>query len=238
MNMWSYYGAKTNIVGLYPPPKYDIIIEPFAGSARYALKYWDREIILIDKYPVIVGVWKWLQQCSEKDILSLPRPGRTDDLRNYTFDCKAALDFMGFIVGCGAERPRFTPTDRKTVQRPNHVNYNLQRIAKNLFKIRNWTIKEGDYTDAPDLTATWFINPPYKEGGQSYVMSNKHIDFTKLAEWSRNRKGQAIVCENTKADWMDFVPIIEQRGSLKKSTEAMWTNMPTSFNACQQSLFQ
>lgn len=51
--MWSYYGAKTNLVGYYPKPKYDRIIEPFAGSARYALKYFDRDILLIDKYPVM-----------------------------------------------------------------------------------------------------------------------------------------------------------------------------------------
>lgn len=235
--MWSYYGAKTNIVDLYPPPKYGTVIEPFAGSARYALKYWDREVILIDKYAALIGIWKWLQECSEKDILSLPRPGRGDDLRNYKFDNQEQLDFMGFLVGCGAERPRFTPTERKTVHRPNHVNYNLQRIAKNLFKIRNWTITLGDYYDAPDLTATWFIDPPYQFGGQAYVMSSKKIDFPALSDWSQSRQGQVIVCENTKADWMAFKPIKEQRGSQFTTTEAMWTNLPTSYNSQQQTIF-
>lgn len=71
--MWSYYGAKTNIIDYYPAPKHDKIIEPFAGTARYALKYFDRDILLVDKYDVIVKIYKWLQKCSPNDIISLPR---------------------------------------------------------------------------------------------------------------------------------------------------------------------
>ena len=59
--MWSYYGSKTKLVDLYPPPKTDKIIEPFCGSAKYSLKYWDKQVLLIDKYSVIVDLWRWLQ---------------------------------------------------------------------------------------------------------------------------------------------------------------------------------
>ena len=52
--MFSYYGSKSKVVDLYPRPKFDKIIEPFAGSARYALKYFDRDVLLVDKYEVIV----------------------------------------------------------------------------------------------------------------------------------------------------------------------------------------
>jgi site-specific DNA-adenine methylase len=236
--MWSYYGAKTNLVRLYPKPKYDTIIEPFAGSARYALHYFDRSVILIDKYPVIVKIWKWLQQCSEKDILKLPRRmNETDRLENIQFDCEAARLFMGFIVGCGAQSPRNKLTARKTTDRPNHINYNLQRVAKNLFKIKHWQIIEGDYKEAPDREATWFIDPPYQFGGEVYVKSNKHISFNDLAEWSRNRKGQVIVCENTKADWMDFSPMVAQKGSTHTTTEAIWSNEKTAYDARQQKMF-
>lgn len=54
--MWSYYGAKTNVINFYPRPKHDKIIEPFAGTARYALKYFDRDILLVDKYEVITKI--------------------------------------------------------------------------------------------------------------------------------------------------------------------------------------
>ena len=69
--MFSYYGAKTNIIDLYPIPKFDKIIEPFAGSARYSLKYFEKDILLVDKYPVIVEIWHFLQDASENDIKKL-----------------------------------------------------------------------------------------------------------------------------------------------------------------------
>ena len=60
-NMFSYYGSKSKIVDYYPPPKHKRIIEPFAGSARYSLKYWQNDVLLVDKYEVVVNLWKWLQ---------------------------------------------------------------------------------------------------------------------------------------------------------------------------------
>lgn len=70
--MWGYFGTKTNTVNLYPKPAQGKIIEPFAGAAKYSLKYFDREILLVDKYKVVIDIWKWLQLCSTKDIDRLP----------------------------------------------------------------------------------------------------------------------------------------------------------------------
>jgi len=70
--MISYYGSKSKLVNLYKPPTKDLIIEPFAGSARYALKYWEKEVLLVDKYDVIIDMWHWLQQASEKDLIIYP----------------------------------------------------------------------------------------------------------------------------------------------------------------------
>jgi hypothetical protein len=236
--MWSYYGAKTNLVNLYPKPKYSTIIEPFAGTDRYSLKYFENDIILIDKYPVIIKIWKWLQQCSPNDILKLPHHLKdTDRLDQISFDCEEARLFMGFIVGCGAERPRIKATFRETIDRPNHINYNLKRVAKNLFKIRHWKFIEGDYTLAPDLKCTWFIDPPYEFGGAAYVISSKRLSFPHLKKWILIREGQIIVCENTKATWMDFYPLIKQRGSVKTTTEAIWCNHLTGYEMQQQKLF-
>lgn len=232
--MWSYYGAKTNIIHLYPPPKYGKIIEPFAGTARYALRYFYREVLLVDKYPVIVKIWKWLQSCSPNDILKLPRfkPGQT--INDFEFDCEEAKLFMGFIIGGGAQSPRIKATDRKTVERPNHINYNLKRVAGELYKIKDWTILLADYSEVPAQNATWFIDPPYEFGGAAYVMSNKKIDFKSLGEWIRTREGQIIVCENTKATWMDFRPLVKQRGSVASTTEAIYTNTNEPYYEQQQ----
>jgi site-specific DNA-adenine methylase len=222
--MWSYYGAKTNIIHLYPRPMYDKIIEPFAGTARYSLRFFDRNIHLVDKYPVIIRIWKWLQQCSENDIKKLPTLKKGQSLNDFTFDCEEAKLLMGFLIAKAVERPRINPTDRVVIHRPNFTRFSLNRIAANLFKIRHWVIELGDYQDITNQKATWFIDPPYQHGGAAYVMNNKKIDFEKLGEWSKSRKGQVIVCESSKADWLPFKSLAKQKGSIKYSNEAMWSN--------------
>lgn len=235
--MWSYYGSKTTLVDLYPAPIYDTIIEPFAGAAKYSLKYFEKEVILIDKYPVIIEIWEWLKNCSVNDILSLPKYlplGQSIDSIN--FDCDAARNFYGFMIACADSRPRKTAGKRKAIDRPNFTNYGLKRVAENLFKIKHWTFICGDYTLCPKKLATKFIDAPYEYGGEAYVFSNRKIDYKYLRDWCRNEPGQVIVCENIKADWLPFVPISKNRGSLFSTTEAIWTNYHTHYNNIQQKL--
>lgn len=98
--MFSYYGSKSKIVHLYPKPRHSVIIEPFAGSARYALKYFDRDVILIDKYSVIIEIWKFLQLASEKDILGLPILKCGENLRDFNLS-DLERKFLGFNVSGG-----------------------------------------------------------------------------------------------------------------------------------------
>lgn len=235
--MWSYYGAKTNVVKYYPPPRYGTIIEPFAGSARYALEHWEHNVILMDKYEIITRIWRWLQQCSRKDVLALPRRMLVgENLNKYTFDCEEARWLMGFLVGYGLEAPRQTAT-AKQIDRPNYINFSLERIAANLHKIHHWTVLDGSYEQIPNQEATWFIDPPYQYGGECYPASSKNIDFSRLAAWCMEREGQAIVCETTKADWMPFIPLRTHKTRRGLQSEAFWTNLPTSYSAIQAGLW-
>lgn len=227
--MWSYYGAKTNIIDRYPPPKYGKIIEPFAGTARYALKYHDRDVILIDKYEAITQIWLWLQQCSPKDIQSLPRLRPGDDLDSIEYDCKAQRLLMGFLAGFGLTHPANKVSPHRGV-RPNAINHSINFIASNLWKIKHWKIQNGNYSAVRNQKATWFIDPPYEVGGQSYKESGRKIDYNKLAKWCLSRSGQVIICENTSASWMDFKPFFSQRVLRGPHAEAIWSNLPTAFD--------
>ncbi|MDQ6477819.1 hypothetical protein [Dyadobacter sp. LHD-138] len=234
--MWSYYGAKTNVVQHYPPPRHGKIIEPFAGTARYALRYFDREVLLVDKYEVIIKIWKFLQSCSANDILSLPRFTHGENINNHKYDCEEQRLLMGFLIGY-AHR---SPTDKATVrarERPNRLNYNINQVAQNLWKIKHWQFQWSSYEDIPDQEATWFIDPPYQFGGHCYRESNRNIDFNLLADWCQSRTGQVIVCENTKANWMDFKPLVSQQCSSGRNYEAIWTNGQSSFDFKQLSIF-
>jgi site-specific DNA-adenine methylase len=231
--MWSYYGSKSKIIDLYPPPKHQTLIEPFAGSARYALKYFDRDVILVDKYDVIIKLWQWLQQCSENDILNLPRLKKGDDIRKMNLSDQE-FSFLSFACSAGSSTPRYS-VSRFGQQNAKSLYRN---VSKNLFKIKHWTIIHGSYQDLENQQATWFIDPPYQFGGHEYKESNKKIDFQELAQWCQSRNGQVIVCENTKADWLDFRPIKDFIGTQKlKTTEAIWSNLPTNYDFEQTKLF-
>jgi site-specific DNA-adenine methylase len=221
--MWSYYGAKTNLVKKYPAPTESKIIEPFAGSARYALEYFDRDVLLVDSYDVIVRIWKWLQQCSPKDVLSVPIPpaGKTTD--DLQYDCIEAKWFVGFVIHFSTFYPGKKVSPHFLINRPNGINYTLNRISSNLWKIRHWKIFEGSFSHIPNQRATWFIDPPYQHGGHRYVKSNKNLDYGQLARWCKERGGQVIVCENIKSDWMDFRPLAQQYTHNGTQIEAIWT---------------
>lgn len=232
--MWSYYGSKSKVVDFYPPPKYGKIIEPFAGSARYSLKFFDRDITLVDKYEVIVKIWKWLQQASEKDIMSLPILPLGTKINRNDFDCIEQAWLMGFIVQQGVNAPRLTVS--KFADEAN-MRSQKKNIASQLFKIKHWKIELGSYEDLPNTEATWFIDPPYQFGGEYYVKGNQSLDFQALGEWCKSRAGHVIVCENTKATWLPFKAMKELNGSIHTTTEAIWSNFETAYDMQQMGLF-
>jgi len=223
--MFSYYGSKSKIVDYYPPPKHKRIIEPFAGSARYSLKYWQNDVLLIDKYPVIVDVWNYLKTASEQDIKGLPKLNTGQTIDDYDLS-DIERKFMGFMVQDGTTGMRRTASYFAVKRMDEKFNF----IIENLHKIKHWEIKLGSYDELENVEATWFIDPPYEFGGHEYKCSNKNIDFDKLAEWCKERNGQAIVCENTKATWLPFKPMKEMQGTMFKTTEAIWSNIKTNYD--------
>lgn len=222
--MWGYYGSKSKIIKYYPQPKFNLIIEPFAGTAQYALEHFENDVILLDKYDVVVRLWKWLQQCSKSDILETRRLKFKENVDDFEWDCEERKWLVGFIIAGAPTSPKKTATKWKTVIRPNTQDYKLKMISESLHKIRHWDIRQGDYSDLENVTATWYIDPPYKKGGEYYRHSSKKINFNDLGEWCRSRNGQAIVCEKTGADWLPFEHLIEARGAMKKHQEAIWVN--------------
>lgn len=220
--MWGYYGSKSKIVRHYPPPKFKTIIEPFAGTAQYALKYFENDITLIDKYDVIIRIWQWLQKCSEKDINGLPRLKFGQNVDDFSWDCDEAKWLVGFIITGAPSQPKKTASRWKTVLRPNTQDFKLKMISENLYKIRHWKLICGEYTDISNDQATWFVDPPYQHGGQFYRYGNKNLNFDNLAEWCKSRKGQVIVCENSKANWLPFKPLVDMRGNKFKTLECIY----------------
>jgi len=214
--MFSYFGGKRRIANLYPSPKHKLIIEPFAGAAAYSLLHWEHDVIIMDKSKDIIRLWKYLRSCQPKDILALPSVKNGEKIPTYLSEEEQLL--LGFCCNNASSRPK------KTAGRMNFNSWHRdrERIAEDLHKIHHWQIWEGDYTEVRNVTATWFIDPPYVVGGKNY--HHNKINYPELATWCRERLGQVIVCENNDADWLDFKPLVEVRGQSYKNKEVIWTN--------------
>jgi len=217
--MWTYYGTKKKLAKYYPLPQYDIIVEPFAGAAQYSLygDNWKKQVILIDKYPVIPIIWAYLISATPADILALPDLNVGDNVDNFTQLSQEEKWLIGFCINSASAMPK------KTAQVRTQWNRSKKEIAENLYKIKHWKVMAGDYTEiTSSKEATWFIDPPYQYGGIYYRYNNSKMDYQALSKWCLERKGQIIVCENTKADWLPFKPLVELRGQLHTTTEAIY----------------
>lgn len=225
---FGYYGGKwRDAPRHYPPPAHGTIVEPFAGSAGYSLRYPSRNVILVERDAVIAAVWRYLIKVREREILQIADVaphGSVDDLR-----CSEEAKWLvGFWLNRGVERPRRTPSKwmREGIRPGSFWGPAVRdRIARQLSKIRHWRIVEGNYSLSGFRgAATWFIDPPYQNAGQHYYHGADALDYDKLGEWCKRRRGQVIVCENEGADWLDFVSLAKVKTTRKgqRSGEVVW----------------
>ena len=200
---FTYYGGKWRAAPSYPAPLLSRVVEPFAGSAGYSLRYPHLEIELFDVSPVVAGVWEYLISVSESEIRNLPAVvEHVDDVPG----AQEARWLVGFWLNKGTPGPRKQASSwMRSGLRPNSYwgEAIRERIASQLEGIRHWKVTCGDYREAGDGVATWFVDPPYDNAAGAHYPFN-FADFFSLGEWCRSRAGQVIVCENEGADWLPF----------------------------------
>jgi hypothetical protein len=54
---WNFFGAKYKLARRLGPPRRDQVIEPFAGSASFSVFHEPRQVTLVERDPVIAGIW-------------------------------------------------------------------------------------------------------------------------------------------------------------------------------------
>lgn len=222
-----FYGGKwRDAPQLYPPPCHRTIVEPFAGSAGYAVRHAGREVVLCDIEPTIAGVWSYLVRVSPREILRIPdiRDDETvDDLGPLPEEAKS---LVGFWLNRSSS-PRRSPSKwmREGV-RPGSFwgERTRQTIASQVDGIRHWRILNCAYGDCPvTKTATWLIDPPYQEAGKHYKFGSARIDYDDLGTWCRGRRGQVIVSEAEGAEWLPFRATASTRTARNtRSREVTW----------------
>ena len=204
----------------YPPPKYNLIIEPFAGSAAYScyhlMKDKSKQAVLYEKDLTVVDAWSKVRFLTREEIENYPVP----KIGEYT------SDFL--IMTCAVSNAASKCNKMKYTERMDKVFQIQKKRILRLFDIRNriW-VWSGDYSLASDIEATWFIDPPYQVlqasttafpngNGYSRTCGADCIDYKKLADFCKSRKGQVIVCEKEGANWMDFQVFKTNKTSLNK----------------------
>lgn len=208
--MFNYFGSKGGkLLDLYPKPLYDQIIEPFAGSARYALRYYERDVWINDLDPVIYEVWQWLLQATPRDIRSLPELRYHEKLTDYTQLSDTERKVLGFCTNLNTAVPSNTVTEFASSNKL--MRRFKQRALFYCPRIRHWRLTNLSYAELPNLRATWYIDPPYQVQGKSYKHGPEGIDFSHLAEWCKERRGQVMVCEGIGATWLPFRPLTPPR---------------------------
>jgi site-specific DNA-adenine methylase len=226
-----YYGGKWRAAPRYPKPAHNAIVEPFAGSAGYALRYYDLDVTLIERYPVLAEMWRYLIAVPADEIRRIPTVENVHDLPGWVPDGARYLVGFSMNAACTAPRQALSAGRRRLAAMGRKYEgwtaERRERVAVQVGHIRHWRVIEGDYTSAPDIVATWFVDPPYNNpAGSHYVHSS--VDYAHLAEWCRERQGQVIVCENAGADWLPFDPFakfkpgITSKGQSSGSDEVVW----------------
>lgn len=200
---FSYFGGKWRLAPRYPRPRHETIVEPFAGSAGYATRFHWCRVILVEKDPTVAGIWRWLINATAREIMALPEDPEL--LQRGPARAMMELNLNQASRYVGQDRKRYGGGTFDGQSGRTWCRVIRARIASQVDKIRHWQVIEGDYTQAPDVAATWFIDPPY-EGIDAYRCKGAAINYPALGAWCRERRGQVIVCEQQGATWLPFRP--------------------------------
>lgn len=222
--MFYYYGRKKMLAGRYPEPKYDTVIEPFAGSAAYSLhgSRWKKRVILYDRSDIVGAIWPYLLTVGKDRLESLPNPAVGEDLKDHpAWDGlrEAERLLIGLHTGVGK------PSRRSKINRFSRWKPGKRYLLENLEKVQggNWEFHGEDYQCCDwNGPATWFIDPPYPKVGEVYPRVGR-LCYRELADWVLSRPGQVIVCGSADDAWLPFRLLgVTKSAGRKKSAEGVY----------------
>lgn len=107
---FGFYGGKwRDAIKHYPDPRHRTVVEPFAGSAGFSVRYAHLDIVLCEVDPIIASVWTYLTKVKPREILKIPDvplDGTVEDLNL----AQEAEWLVGFWLNRGVSRPVKRPS--------------------------------------------------------------------------------------------------------------------------------
>ncbi len=219
---FSYYGSKHRLSLKYPAPETSTIIEPFAGTAAYARRYWQPgiKVKLFDINPVVAGVWEWLIGADYDDVMQLPLIRTKEDLQRIQNE--HARNLVAFNLNAASTSPAKSPSKwmLSGVRKGYWGEARRKKLAESVHVFDDWQITCCSYEDVDTSTdGTWFVDPPYQgKRGSHYKFGSNEIDYKKLGQWVQKLSSQLIVCEGNEAQWLDFEPLATCLGASRAKT--------------------
>jgi len=217
--MFSYFGAKWSVAKYLPSPRPgSVIVEPFAGSAGYALRYGaGREVLLVDLDPVVVSVWNYLISAHPDELRQLPDIDPDATIDDYELS-QPQKNLIGFWLNKGTTHPakRVGAWARNFPERKGWGQKTRDRLADQVPYLRRWRVIHGDYTLADIGPADYHVDPPYQKAGSRYRCGSKDFCFASLAAWCSQLRGRVHICEAAGANWLPFEPFRKTKATTKK----------------------
>lgn len=215
-----FLGSKWGLAMNYPPPRHDLIIEPFAGSAGYSTSYHNKQVVLVEKDPILAELWRYLISSSKDDILGIPILDAGIPIAEVIQE-PGAQYLVGFwIKYCGT-----SPSNKSLKDSRDGLRWNERirsRIALQVDHIKHWTLIAGDYQTVENFDATWFIDPPYADRtGEMYNQKRSKMSEESFVDFCISRKGQIIICDSGEANYLPFESLYSgfSRASLRPKHE-------------------
>lgn len=221
--LFPFYGSKWRDAKRYPPPSNGRVVEPFAGSAGYSLFHAPADVLLIDRDPIIVGVWEYLIGASAREIRALPDLEVGESVDGLTVPQEARW-LIGFWLNRGSAQPKKTKTAFSARTERSQLIWSeraRERIAVEVEGVRGWKVVCGSWEQLRLRSpATVFVDPPYVEKGRYYRY--RDVDYAALGAWASSLP-DAIVCEQAGADWLPFRPLATIKSTRGTSAEVVYT---------------
>ena len=222
--LFKWFGSKWLSARTLPPPLHDQIIEPFAGSAGYALRHARRQVLVCETDPHIKSLWSWLVGEATEDAIRAIPVGVPEgaDIRTLGLSAGQALLLKTWqrtnnVGDCWT----ISPWGNK----PGQWTANTRaRVASEFGEIAHWRVGRGDGRDelaaAHTAETTWFVDPPYQH---NYSYRQAPLDYARLAALVLTQSGQRIACEaicpktGTRPDWLPFADFGSRITSRRKA---------------------
>lgn len=188
--LFKWFGSKWLASKLYPKPEFDDIYEPYAGSAGYSLRHYEKRVTIWEKNDNLVVLWTWLiKAATSDDIRAIPvgLPEGTD-IRSLGLSHGQALLLKTWqrtnnVGDCWTTSP--------WGHLPGQWTENTRaRVADEVHAVKHWTL--GLPTTMS--SGTYFVDPPYEF---NYRYGATDFDHGALAAWLATLEvpHQVIACE-------------------------------------------